>query len=248
MGTDQLARRWLRGGFPRSYLAPTDATSLRWRDNFVDTFVRRDLPDLGVRAPPVAMHRLWTMLAHQHGQVLNTAALARAMDIKQATISRYVDLLVGSFVLLRLQPWFANSTKRQVKRPKLYLADSGLLHALVRVEDRAALLAHPVAGASWEGFALVELLSHLETREGDRWFWATHAGAELDLLVTTGGARRGFELKLSSTPRVTRSMRTALRDLALDSLDVVHPGPDTWPLADGIRALSLRRLREDLAR
>jgi len=212
----------------------------------VDTFVRRDLPDLGVRAAPVTLQRLWTMLAHQHGQVLNTAALARAFDLKEATVRRYVDLLVGAFVLTRLQPWHANTSKRQVKRPKLYLTDTGLLHALVRVADRHTLFAHPVAGVSWEGFALRQILDHLDVHPADRWFWATHGGAELDLLVTKGGRRRGFEFKLSSTPKVTRSMRSAWQDLGLEVLDVVHPGPETWQLSDGIRALSLQRLAADL--
>ena len=246
VGAADVDRLWLRGGFPRSLLAPSDAASARWRSNFVDTFLRRDLPDLGVRTPAVTMKRLWTMLAHQHGQILGVAPLARAFDLKQSTVSRYVDLLVGTYVLRRLQPWHANLNKRQVKRPKVYIADSGLLHALLHLSTLDELRAHPVVGASWEGFALSQVLSHLRADPSSCWFWATHSGAELDLLITRGGRRRGFEFKLSSTPKLTKSMAIACRDLELDSLDVIHAGRHTFALNERVRAVSVHRLLEDV--
>ena len=237
--TDSL---WLRGGFPRAFLAKTDAESLRWRDNFIATYLQRDLPALGVRTPPVTMQRLWTMLSHQHGQVLQVATLARALDVKEATIRRHVDILDGTFVLRRLNPWHANLKKRQVKRPKIYLTDCGLLHALLRIGTNTELLSHPIVGMSWEGFAMTQVLHHLDVPARDTWFWATHGGAELDLLVTSGGRFRGYEFKRTSTPQVTKSMHIAMQDLALETLTVVSPGRHDHALAPCVRARGLDNL------
>ncbi len=241
IGADAADELWLRGGFPRSFLAPTDADSLGWRDNFISTYLQRDLPALGVRTTPVTMQRLWTMISHQHGQVLQVATLSRALDIKEATIRRHVDLLQGTFVLRRLNPWHANLSKRQVKRPKLYLTDTGLLHALLRIGTTAELLAHPIVGMSWEGFAMTQVLHRLDVPARDTWFWATHGGAELDLLITSGGRMRGYEFKRTSTPKVTKSMHIALRDLGLESLTVVSPGDHDFALGDRVRAIGLQR-------
>lgn len=246
VGPRSLDRLWLRGGFPRSFLAPTERASARWRRDFVRTFLERDLPGLGLRIPPLTLRRFWTMLAHYHGQVWNASELARAFGVAHTTVRRYLDTLSSTFVVFQLSAWHENLGKRQVRSPKVYLADSGLLHSLLGVEQRDALLGHPKVGASWEGFALKAVVARLGARPEETFFWATHAGAELDLLVVRGTRRLGFEFKHTSAPRTTRSMHSALRDLSLDSLDVVHPGPETFPLTNKIRALSLHRLQEDL--
>jgi predicted AAA+ superfamily ATPase len=212
----------------------------------VRTFVERDLPQLGVSIAPEMLRRFWTMVAHYHGQVWNGAELARSFGVSEPTVRRYLDLLTSALVLRRLQPWFENLGKRQVRSPKVYVADSGLLHTLLSLETREDLEGHPKVGASWEGFALCELLVRLGARPEESYFWATHAGAELDLLVVRGGRRLGFELKRTDAPRLTPSIRTALADLKLDRLDVIHAGEPTFPLAERVRAVALGRLYEDL--
>ena len=244
--TEAGGRLWLRGGFPRSFLAATDAASAEWRRGFVRTFVERDLPSLGVQVPPETLRRFWTMIAHYHGQVWNGAELARAFGVSNMTVRRYLDTLTSALVLRQLPPWFENLGKRQVKSPKVYLADSGHLHTLLGVETREELEGHPKVGASWEGFALREVVARLGARPEETFFWATHAGAEIDLLVVRGQRRRGFELKRTASPRVTPSIRTALEDLRLERVDVVYPGEHTFPLAERVRALALSRLAEDL--
>ncbi len=246
VGVSARDRLWLRGGFPSSFLAESDAASAEWRRGFVRTFVERDLPQLGVAIAPETLRRFWTMVAHYHGQVWNGAELARAFGISEPTVRRYLDLLTSALVLRRLQPWFENLGKRQVRSPKVYVADSGLLHTLLNLETRESLEGHPKVGASWEGFALCELLVRLGARPEESYFWATHAGAELDLLVVRGGDRLGFELKRTDAPRLTPSIRTALADLKLDRLDVIHAGEHTFPLGERVRAVALGRLYEDL--
>jgi hypothetical protein len=239
-------RLWLRGGFPRSYLARGEAESLRWRHDLVRTFLERDLPELGVAIPARTMQRFWTMLAHYHGQVWNAAELARAFAIAETTVRRYLDLLANTFMVRVLPPWSENLGKRVVKSPKVYLADAGLLHALLDIPTTWALGGHPKIGASFEGFALQEVVRALRVRPEQCHFWATHQGAELDLLVVEGSRRRGFEFKHTDAPGVTKSMRIAIEDLGLETLDVVHAGADTYPLADGIRAVAISRLTRDL--
>ncbi len=246
VGVEALDNLWLRGGFPRSVLAASTAESTAWRRGFVHTFLERDLPQLGVKIPPLTLRRFWSMLAHYHGQTWNAAELARAFAISNPTVRSYLDLLTSTFVVRRLAPWFQNLGKRQVKAPKIYISDSGLLHTLLGIETRSDLEKHPKIGASWEGFALNEVVIRLGARPEECFFWGVHTGGELDLLVVRGHRRRGFEFKRTDSPRTTRSMHSALARLHLDQIDVVHPGPLTFPMAERIRALSLSRLFEDL--
>jgi hypothetical protein len=246
-GGNNLGRLWLRGGFPRSFLARSDATSLEWRLNFIQTFVQRDLPQLGVQIPAATLGRFWSMLAHYHAQTWNGAELARAFGVSDMTVRRYLDLLSATFVVSVLPPWHENLGKRQVKSPKVYVSDTGLLHALLGTRTSDDLARHPKVGASWEGFGISQVVDHLRAGRHECFFWRTHAGAELDLLVVHGRSRRGFEFKRTTAPSVTPSMRQALVDLGLSSLDVIHAGTETFPLTRKIRAVALSRLHQDVS-
>lgn len=246
VGAEQAEALWQRGGFPRSFLAADDAASYAWRQNFIETFLSRDAARFGITLPPEQLRRFWTMLAHLHGGVLNAAELGRAISVDQKTASRYVDILAGAFLVRRLPPWFENTGKRVVKAPKLYVRDSGLLHALLGLRSVAEVLSHPRFGASWEGFALEHVIGLLAA-ERDAYFWATHGGAELDLLVVRGGRRYGFEFKFADAPGTAKSMRVALTDLKLATLMVVYPGRRTFQLADKIEAVALADLPQKLA-
>lgn len=236
--SDALADRlWLRGGFPRSWLAATDEDSYAWRQGAIAQHVQNDLPQFGLGIAAPAMLRFWTMLAHYHGQVWSAADPARSMGVSEPTIRRYLDVLTQTMMVRQLQPWHENLGKRQVKAPKVYFRDTGLLHALMDVRTLPQLLTHPKAGASWEGFALEQVLRL--ARPDQAWFWATHQGAELDLLMMRGHRRIGVEFKRADAPRVTPSMRIAIDDLKLDALFVVYPGPHRFTLADGIEAVPL---------
>ncbi len=226
---------WQRGGFPRSYLAPDDASSALWRENFIRTFLERDIPQLGITIPSESLRRFWTMIAHYHGQVWNAAEFARALGTSEGTARNYLDILQGAYMIRVLTPWHENLKKRQVKSPKIYIRDSGLLHALLELSSLDALSGHPKIGASFEGFAIEQLLSSLDTRSAS--FWATHGGAELDLLITVAGKRYGFECKYSDAPGTTRAMRVAINDLQLSHLWVVYPGSDAYGLDDNISVL-----------
>lgn len=246
VGSEAVDRLWFRGGFPRSFLAASDDASLAWLDDFVRTFLERDLPGFGFRVAPSMLERFWSMLAHVHGGIWNAAELARALGVSAGTVRHYLDILTSTFVVRAMQPWHENLGKRQVKAPKIYLRDSGLLHSLLRVSSREELLRHPKLGLSWEGFALDMIVARLGVDRRDCYFWRTHTGAELDLLVVARGRRLGFELKRASAPTTRKSMYTVLEDLRLDRLDVVHAGPKTYPLRERIRAVALARLWEDL--
>lgn len=237
---------WVRGGFPRSFLAATDEDSLAWRRDFVRTFLERDLPQLGSQIPSQTLHRYWSMLAHHHAQVWNAAELSRALGVAAPTVRRYLDLMVGGLVVRLLPPWHENVRKRQVKSPKVYVADPGLLHALLGIPTRDALSRHPKIGASWEGFVIKELVRRLGARPDECFFWATHAGAKLDLLIVRGTRRLGFEIKRTTSPSTTRSMHSALEPLGLERLDVVHAGEHTFALRDRIRAVAFARLESDI--
>lgn len=237
---------WVRGGFPRSFVAPTIEESREWREDFVRTFLERDIPQLGFSTDATILRRFWTMVAHFHGQIWNGSEIARSLAIGATSVARYLDLLTSALVIDPLPPWFENLGKRQVKAPKVYLRDSGILHTLLNVEDQSDLLGHPKAGASWEGFALQQVASILELRREERFFWATHGGAELDLLVVRGQRRWGVEFKLTTQPALTRSMTTALEDLRLRHLFVVHAGTDTFPMAAKVTAIALSKITEDL--
>jgi uncharacterized protein len=245
VGAEHAQTLWHRGGFPRSYLALDDPGSYRWRQDFIETFLSRDAGRFGISLPPEGLRRFWTMLAHLHGGTLNTAELGRAVSIDQKTASRYVDILEGAFLVRRLPSWFANVGKRVVKAPKIYLRDSGLLHALLGLRTGAEVLRYPRFGVSWEGFALEQLIGWLKA-EHEVYFWATHAGAELDLLVPRGGRNYGFEIKFTEAPSTTKSMRAALESLELERLFVVYPGTRRFDLDEKITALPLNEAPESL--
>lgn len=247
VGGENWEALWERGGYPRSFLADSGEDSMVWRKQFVKTYLERDLPGLGIRISPAALERFWMMLAHRQGTLLNASELASSFGISDHTARNYVDLLTDTFMLRQLQPWHENITKRQVKSPKIYFRDSGLLHAFLGLKSMADLRGHPGLGASWEGFVLEYLL---RLTGGDRsFFWATHAGAELDLLTWIGGNRIGFEIKYADAPKPTKSMHIAVEDLSLKRLFVVHPGGKTYPLNDTMTSVALSDLQavlEDL--
>jgi uncharacterized protein len=232
-----VSQLWLRGGFPRAYLAATDAASMRWRHAAMQNHVQLDLPQLGLNAPAPAMLRFWNMLAHYHGQTFSAAPLAQSMGLSEPTIRRYLDLLTQTLMVRQLRPWHENLGKRQVKAPKIYLRDTGFLHALLGIETAQQLHGHPASGASWEGFALEQVLRIAKPDQA--YFWATHQGAELDLLMLKGTQRIGVEFKRSDAPRLTPSMRIAQEDLKLDALYVVYPGAHRYPIAAGVEAVPL---------
>lgn len=237
LGAAAQGRHWLRGGFPLAYTARSEADSVQWRRQFLQTFLERDIPQLGLGIPAVALRRFWNMVAHYHGQTWNGAELARALAVGESTVRRYLDLMTGVFMVRQLPPWFENLGKRQVKAPKVYVRDSGLLHALLGLTDRHALEHHPKVGASWEGYAVEEVLKALQPDEA--YYWATHNGAEIDLLLFKNGRRIGVECKRADAPTLTPSMRTARRDLQLDELRVVYPGTTRYPLGEGVDAVPL---------
>ena len=239
-GQSNWLELWRRGGSPRSFLAASDDDSNAWRSDFVRTFLERDIPQLGISTPAAAMRRFWTMLAHWHGQTWNAAELGRAMSATDKTVRRYLDLLTGTFMVRQLQPWFENVAKRQVKAPKVYLRDSGLLHTLLDIPDEAALFAHPRVGASWEGFVVEQVLRVLRVR--DAWFWGAHSGGEVDLLVRHAGRRIGFEAKFNEAPKLSRSMRQVVDLLALDHLFVLCPTRAEYPLAERVTVLPGREI------
>lgn len=240
LGARAQTRHWLRGGLPLSYTARTETDSVAWRRQFLQTFVERDLPQLGVGIPAVALRRFWTMVAHYHGQTWNGAELARALAVSESTVRRYLDLLTDVFMLRQLQPWFENLGKRQVKAPKVYVRDTGLLHALLGINHQRDLECHPKVGASWEGYAVEEVLK--ASLPEAACFWATHNRAEIDLVLFKGGRRIGVECKRADAPVLTPSMRIALADLKLDALHVVYPGDRTYPLADKVRVVPLAKM------
>lgn len=246
VGVDRRRRLWLRGGFPKGYLARTDAESHEWRRAFIQTFLERDLPQLGINIRSAALRRFWSMLAHYHAQTWNSSEFARAFGVADTTVRNYLDVLSAALVVHQLPPWHENISKRQVKAPKVYIADTGILHALLNLPRLRDLEGHPKVGASWEGFVIGQVIRRIGARPEECYFWATHAGSELDLLVVSGGLRLGYEIKRTSSPRLTPSLRNAAKDLKLKSLDVIHSGDTTFPMAPGIRAVAFSRLLEDL--
>lgn len=238
--TDLLSMHWLRGGFPRSLLAANDEDSIVWRRQFIQTFLERDMPQLGVRIAPQTLLRFWTMLSHYHGQIWNGAELARSLGISQPTVRHYLDLMSGVLMIRQLQPWHENLGKRQVKSPKIYIKDSGLLHALLGIPRQLDLETHPKLGASWEGYAIEEIIKALQPDEC--YFWATHSGAELDLLLIKEGRRLGIECKRMDAPKLTPSLKSSMQELRLDQAVVVYPGERRYALASGIEAIPLSEL------
>jgi predicted AAA+ superfamily ATPase len=246
VGIEKSTDLWLRGGFPRSYLASTHAASHKWRRDFIRTFLERDLPQLGITVRSTTMQRFWNMLAHYHGQVWNASEFGRSFGVADTTVRNYLEVLTASLVVRQLQPWYENISKRQVKSPKVYLRDSGILHTLMNLRTLRDVEGHPKLGASWEGFVIDQITRRLRADAEECFFWATHAGAELDLLVVRGNNRIGFEIKRTSSPRITPSMRHALKDLKLKRLDVIHAGDDTFPMAANIRAVALKNILTDI--
>lgn len=243
VGGDSLDRLWLRGGFPRSFLAGEDADSVAWRDQFIQTLLESDFPQWDVKASPTALRRLWAIVAHYNGQTYNASEAARALDVSQPTIRRYLDLLTDAHMIRQLQPYYANIKKRQVKAPKMYIRDTGLLHRLLGIDTPKALLEHPRVGASWEGFALEQILA--TQRYEDAMFWATHQGAEIDLVLQRDRTHIGVEFKRTDAPRITPSIRIALEALPLKSVIIVYPGTRRYPLAHNVEAVPLLDLARD---
>jgi predicted AAA+ superfamily ATPase len=246
VGSSRSQELWLRGGFPRSFLAPTDKESWSWRSDFVQTFLERDLPQLGIRIPPMTLRRFWTMLTHYHGQLWNGSQVASAFGIAHTTARRYLDILSGAFVVRQLMPWFENIGKRVVKTPKVYVRDSGIFHMLANIPSLDSLMSDPKLGASWEGFVVEQVLSRTDERHA--YFWAIHSGAELDLLIVADGRRYGFEMKFQDAPKMTKSLHTALADLKLDRVWIVYPGAISYPVADRVECISISELPAILAR
>ena len=242
LGPEAALKLWRRGGFPLAWLARTEQDSLAWRKQFIQTLLERDLPQWGVRVPAVALLRFWTMVAHYHGQTWNAAEPAKALGVNPSTTRRYLDLLTDALMVRQLQPWHANLAKRQVKVPKVYVRDSGLLHQLLGLDSEKALLSHPKLGASWEGFVIEQVLA--SERHDEAWFWATHQGAEIDLLLRRGDRLLGVECKRADAPKLTPSMRIALEDLGLERVAVVYPGAKRYPLSEQVEVVPLATLAE----
>jgi predicted AAA+ superfamily ATPase len=240
----QLDRLWLRGGFPRSFLARTDSASSAWREDFIRTFLERDLAQLGVRVPPGTMRRFWTMTAHYSGGIWNSSEIGRSLGDAHTTVRRHLDALSSALVVRVLEPWFANVGKRLVKSPKVYIRDSGLLHTLLGIGERRQLEGHPIVGGSWEGFVIEQLLAHLP--KSDAYYWRTQAGAELDLLLFLKGRRIGVEIKRADAPKMTASMVSALNDLELHRLIVVYPGSTVYTLRPKVEVMSLAQCVAEL--
>lgn len=242
VGREKMKQHWLRGGFPLSYLAASDTDSRIWRKNFIQTFLERDLPQWGIQIPAATLMRFWTMMAHYHGQTWNASEASRSFGVSDMTVHRYLDILEGVFMIRVLQPWYANIHKRQIKSPKIYFRDSGLLHSLLGIHSELELYTHPKIGASWEGYAIEEVIKAVSPDEV--FFWGTHNGAELDLLLLKEGERIGIECKRMDAPRITPSMKIAMEDLRLNRLIVFYPGERTYPLAERIEVMPLIRLAD----
>lgn len=245
LGAEAEQRLWLRGGFPLSYLADSDADSIAWRKNFIQTLLERDFPQWGVRVPAAALQRFWSMVAHYHGQVWNAAEPARTLGVSESTTRRHLDLLTDAFMIRQLQPYHANLKKRQVKSPKIYVRDIGLLHQLLGIDSMKTLLTHPKLDASWEGFVIEQMLK-IEPHD-EVFFWATHQGAEIDLILRRGNELFGVECKRTDTPRLTPSIRIALEDLKLKYVIVLYPGTQRFPLVNQVEAVPLQTLAEGVS-
>ena len=245
LGSKDEQQLWLRGGLPLSFLAGSDVNSIAWRKNFIQTLLERDFPQWGVRVAATALQRFWTMLAHYHGQIWNAAEPARALGVSESTTRRYLDLLTDAFMIRQLQPYYANLKKRQVKSPKIYVRDSGLLHHLLGIDSMKSLYSHPKVGASWEGFVIEQVL--LMEPHDEAFFWATHQGAEIDLILRRGDVLYGIECKRADTPRITPSIRIALDDLKLKHVFVIYPGIQRFPLASQVEAVPLQALSKGMS-
>ncbi len=242
VGAEHMSRLWYAGGYPPSFLAASERAGAAWRKAYISTFLERDIPALGINISSLALRRFWMMLAHYHGQTMNYSEFGRSFGATDNTIRRYLDLLTATFMVRQLSPWHENIKKRQVKSPKVYIRDSGILHTLLGVDDQEALGFHPKLGPSWEGFALETIIRTYRAEPGTCYFWSAYGRAELDLMIVTGGRRIGFEIKHTDSPRITSSLRTACKDLKLDTAYIVYPGDDVFPLDATVQALGLKRI------
>jgi predicted AAA+ superfamily ATPase len=242
VGWDRMKNLWLRGGFPRAFLADSDNDSMAWREGFIRTFLDRDIPQLGFNIPSSALRRFWTMLAHYHGQIWNASELSRSMGLSDKTVRSYLDILTGTFMVRQLQPWYEDLSKRQVKAPKIYFRDSGVLHTLLNISDHHSLLGHPKIGASWEGFVIEQLFQTIQPPEA--FFWRTHAGAKIDFFFLHKGKRFAIEIKFSEAPKITRSMIGALSDLKLEHLWVMYPGDHTYKVHEDVTIYPVKDIAE----
>lgn len=245
-GSDNSDVLWLRGGFPLSYLAASGEESWRWRESYLKTFLERDIPALGIQIPPSTLRRFWMMLAHYHGQQFNASEIGKSLGTSDTTVSRYLEILAGTFMIRRLIPWFENIKKRQIKSPKIYFRDSGILHRLLGIPGMEDMVTHPKLGASWEGFALEQVIQASGVSEEETYYWGVHNQAELDLLLFRGQKRLGYEIKYTDTPKMTSSQRSALEHLGLDSLTIVCPGDASYPLNERIHVQGLANLLKTL--
>lgn len=239
--THDLEKMWIRGGFPKSYLLATDELSWQWRSDYLRTFVEQDVPNFGIRILPQNLRRFWMMLAHYHGNIFNASELGRSLGFSHNTMRGYVDILTDTLMVRQLQPWYENISKRQVKSPKIYFRDSGMFHSFIGVKNKTDLLSHPKLGASWEGFALEEIIRYMNVRPDECFFWATHSDAELDLLIIKDGKRIGFEIKYASLPKLTRFLNIAMQDLQLDQVWIIYPGNKKFSLAENVYAIGLEQ-------
>jgi len=244
IGIDRLTRLWIRGGLPPSFLAANDEASVLWRKNYIRLFLERDLAQQGIRIPAIALHRFWSMLAHSHGQIWNASPLASSLGLSEYSVRKYLDILTGNYMVRQLQPWHANIKKRQVKAPKVYIRDTGLLHSLLGLRREADVLRHPRSGASWEGFIIEEIIRSVDPDEAH--FWATHNGAEIDLVFEKNGYRYGIECKRADAPRMTPSIRAALQDLSLKRVIIIYPGDKTYSLHSKVDVLPVRELADGI--
>ena len=237
--TKEYKKLWLRGGFPNSYLAESEQESFKWRKAYIATFMERDIPSMGFDVPSPLIKRLWQMLAHNHGNILNMSDISKSLGISNHTVKKYVEILTGTFMVRTLDAWYENISKRQVKAPKVYIRDSGLFHTLLGISNNDELQIYPKLGTSWEGFVLEEVIKYYQAQSDECFFWNTQGGAELDLLIIKDGKRIGFEIKYTDTPKITKSMLIALEDLKLDHLYIIHPHKDSFKISEKITAKSL---------
>jgi hypothetical protein len=244
LGASKAEKLWIRGTFPRSFLASSEAASYQWRQDFIATFLERDIPQLGINIPAKSLGRFWKMLAHYHGQIFNASEIGKSLGISDHTAQRYLDLLSGTFMVRQLRPWYYNTKKRIIKRPKVYFRDSGILHALFALEGKKDVLLHPKLGASWEGFALEEVIKTAQLKEDEAFFWGVHAAAEIDLLFQKKGGLYGVEVKYAQAPNLTQSMRSALKELSLKHLWIIYPGKESYPLERNVTVIPLADLNK----
>jgi len=244
VGIEKMEKLWLRGGFPRSFLASSENVSYQWRHDFIATFLERDIPQLGINIPAASLGRFWSMLAHYHGQIFNASEMGKSLGVSDHTAQRYLDLLSGTYMVRQLRPWYYNTKKRIIKRPKIYFRDSGIFHALLSLESKKDVLSHPKLGASWEGFAMEETIRRLRIKEDEAFFWGVHTGAELDLVFEKKGNLYGVEIKYSEAPSMTPSMRSCVTELSLKHLWVIYPGKNEYSLSKTITVLPLSKLTD----